>query len=323
MKKNLTLLTLPAILLALGMLHSTALGQFEMLSAMSMSGDEGVATAGQAELLKKPTMLRLHVEITAKGKTLEDALENLEKQIEETKKKIEKLGPIKESIEVGTPQPTASNAQYQKQMEMMIRSQMAGMGRKPPAGLKKILMVAAKASFKADWKLDAETPAEQLLFIDELKKGIEEADISGQKENEKLSPEEEEMMAEIQSNMGRNFGSDNEIAPGTPIFVFIATITPEESQKLLKDAYQNAREEANKLTDAVGIPLGKLISLSGTISKNQEGLGMHSYGGYEYEMREYMQAMGIQSSVAKNEAISRDCGPIKFGAYVKTVYELE
>lgn len=307
-------------LLAMVVCHSTAWGQYEMLSMMALSGggDEGLVTAGQAELQKQPVVIRLHVDINAKGENLEKALDSLDKQIETAKKKIEKLKPVENSIKVGNPQISLANDERQRQMEMMIQEGMMGSDRKPPQGLKMVKMAAVRVSFQVDWSLDAQTPSEQLLLIDELKTEIEKADISGKKE-EKLSPEEEEMMEEMQG-MGSRYGSDDEIEPGTPVFVFIAKISKEEKLKLLQDAYQDAHQQAEDLTTALKVPLGKLTSLGGGIQKGNQGF---SGGMEDYRMQQYMQQLGVENMVEEDEAVSQECGPLTFHAYVKATYAME
>lgn len=320
MKKTLTWTVLPAMLLVLTVFHSNVMAQYEMFSARSsMSSGRGIRTTGQAELEKQPTVIRMHIDITASGDSLEKALKNLDRKVNKAKKKIAKLKSVKDSIKVGIPQVSASNNQQQNQVEMMIRRQLANSGRKPPKGLKMLKVVTVKTTFKADWPLDAQTPSEQLLMVDELKTEIEKSDISGQKDKKKLSAEEEELLAETKAMRHDYYNSNDDIKPGTPVFLYIAKASEKETKKLMLEAFQKANQNARELTNAVNVPLGKLVSLSGGIQKG----GSNTNNEYNYEMRQYMERLGVQESLGKNEAISTNCGPVKFQAHVVTVFEMQ
>ena len=327
MKKRLTYAMIPTLLLVLTVFPANAMAQF--FGGMDfMSSQNGITTKGHAELKKLPTKVRMCIDITVKGKNLEEALKNLDKQIKKAEKKVDKLKPIKGSIHVGPPRPSTLGSELQKQMGGMggaFTSPMPTNGRNPPKGLKAMKMVTASALFRADWKLDGNTAAKQLLFVDELKDEIEKTDVSGKKEMQKLSPAEEELMAEAKAawQEGNYYDSNEEkVEPGTPVFFYIATLSKNEKKKLFQEAFQKATQNAKELADATGMPLGKIVSINSLRRLDTEEV-YEVYGRGGHGSRQYMKKMGVNGSLGEDEESSDECCPIGFYILIQTVFELK
>ena len=326
MKKRLLCAAIPALLLVLTAFTANATAQF-FGGPDLISNQKGIATKGHANLEKLPTKVRMCIDITVKGKNLEDALENLDKQIKKAEKSVDKLKPVKGSIHVGPPRPSTLGNELQKQMGGMgggFTTTISPIGRKPPRGLKAMQMVTASALFRADWELNEKTAAKQLLFVEELRDEIEKADVSGKKEMQKLSPAEEELMAEAKARQEENYYSSDEdkVEPGTPVFFYIAKLSKDEKKKLYKEAFQKATENAKELADATGMPLGKVISITPVEhAKFSEVYEVYGRGGFG--SRQYMENMGVKDSLGENEESSNECRPISFNILIQTVFEIK
>ena len=246
----------------------------------------------------------------AKGKTLKEALGKLKDRREAAIVQLEALKADKESIEVGAPSLSKAQEAQKKQFEMMVMQRMSARGKKVPKGLQAPKSVTVSAKLKAQWPLEADSPEEFLLAVESLKKEIKDADITGSKEAEKLSAEEEELAEEMEAMM-RNSG-EGKVPVGEPAFVYVARISDEEHNAAMAEAFTKAKEQATRLAAAAGIELGPLVGLSG------QGSGSNSFGnGMGYRRQQYLQQLigvGGMSEMGSNpnEAISTSAGPIKF-----------
>lgn len=294
--------------------------------------ESGVVSGnGMITITRQPETMRVQVAIQGKGATLKDALAAVKTRTEAAKKQVATLGANKDSIKVESPKITAQQAdQQQAQMLRMQRQMMQQMNKakksskKDKEAAKPAEPVLVSALFTAEWKLDAKTPEDLLIAVHGLQEKIKGADLAGMKEAEKLSPEQEEMLEEMEANqMMNNYGNEGP-KPGEPIFVFVSRIPEAERDKAIADAFLKAKTQASKLAKAAGTELGALKSLS---SSSTSG---NANNNYQYNSRAWraMQMAGLGQSDDEEandnsaEAIGAEPGPVKVHVSVMAAFDL-
>jgi hypothetical protein len=262
-------------------------------AAPARGGQGSVSGTGMQSLSRQPDKLRMIVELLGKGKTLEEALGKLKDRREAALLTLESLKAAKDSIIVGEPGQSVVQANQLRQMEQMVRQRMM-MARghrssKPP---QLPVSVTASAILIADWPLTGDTVEKRLLAAGAIEEKIKAADLAGAKEMAKLSPEEEEMREDAES-MG-NFGQE-QVAPGTPQFVYVARISADERDQAMAQAFAKAKAHAARLAKAAGVRLGALVSVNdGPTFPGQEGefFPHRSYGPFGNDPAEiYLQQL--------------------------------
>ena len=230
-------------------------------SRPAKSDESTVSVTGRARLQRRPTLMRVYLQLTAKGKTAEEAMAALKERREAAETQIEKLGASKGSIVCNGPWMDHSSNARQKRMEMMIAQRMGSRGKKAAKTAKPPVVVSSLLT--AEWPLEGETSEKLLLAAELLREKIKAADLGGAKEAEKLSPEEQEAAEETAEQMPQMISSDEETAePGQPHVLFVAKISPKERQAAVVKAFARAKSEAADLAQAAGGELGRLVSLS-------------------------------------------------------------
>ena len=271
------------VLLAVVLAAGAARAQFVHAGA----GEGQVSATGHVHLQRPPTHLRMYLQLTAKGKTLEEALAALKERREAAVAQLEKLGVDKSALVFTPPGMDESAGAQQKRMEAMIAQRMGGRGAKK--GAKPVKPpVAVATMLTANWPLTGDTTEKLLLAADGLREKIKAAALTGGKEAPKLSPEEQEV-AEEMAGQNSNMGNDEEQAkPGEPYFMFVARLSPQDRQTALADAFAKAKVHAAELAKAAGAGLGPMTALSGDL---QGGYGGYQqYGRYgNYGRNEFLQ----------------------------------
>lgn len=141
-------------------------------------------------------------------------------------------------------------------MEMMLGQR--NRGKKKPAKLSAPASVVCWLS--ADWTLTG-SGAELLLAANEVEEKVKAADIGGAAEAEKLSPEEQELLEEMQETYGRYSGGD-ELKPGQPVFAYVSRISEDERDAAMAEAFKKAKTQAAILAKAGALNLGAVKSIS-------------------------------------------------------------
>jgi uncharacterized protein YggE len=281
-----------------------------------------VSASGQTRLQRRPTMLRMYLQLTAKGKTLEEAMAAMKERREAAQTQLDKLGVAKGSVSYTGPSISNSVNARQKRMEMMISQRMGSKGKKaakvtkPPVTLGSILT--------AEWPLEGDTPEKLLLAAESLREKITAADLAGVKEAEKLTPEEQEVADEMAEETSRMSSSDDDSAkPGQPNLLFVAKITPADRQAAVAKAFADAKTDATDLAKAAGADLGRLVSLSAS------GGGQNNFGEDDsysrnaaYYMQRLHQRMGFNGGQA-NEAVASTADAIDFVFMVQATFKLD
>ena len=179
----------------------------------------------------------------------------------------------------------------------------------------------------AEWPLAAKSDDERMLAAQAIEEKINAADLSGSKEAQKLSPEEEEL-AEEASRMASERYDQSAPQPDQVQFVFVARLSDEDRRKGMADAFVRAKTNAAELAAAAGVKLGPLVALSGH-SGGQSGVGENEYGGYDgsqgpfANFRRFLAEQGGDDADAKpDEAMSAEPATIRFTCLVSASFGL-
>jgi uncharacterized protein YggE len=301
----------------------TASPGFGQVPTESFGDTSGNTITGRAVQTVKaqPSIVRVYLQISAKGKTLEAALENLKKRCETIRSQVAKLGGKAETVKFTGLDKTDSSDR--KQMLETLRRQMGS--DRLPKGLATPQSVTVNATFSADWPLSGDTPEKLLLESDQLKKKLTDADLAGVKADEaEQTPEEREAAEEMQAMMRERYsGGDAAQKPGTPTLVFVARLPDAKHDAALAEGFKKAQANAERMAKAAGVSLGPLVRVNG-MSDNFVGNLMNrsrfeygqSYNGYPN------QPWQPQIETEENEASSNTANEIEFHLGVEAVFSL-
>jgi hypothetical protein len=277
-----------------------------------------IAASGKFHLQRPPTHLRMYVQLTGKGKTLEEALAALGQRREAATAKLEKLGVDKKSIAFTPPGVDESAAAQQRQMEAMLAQRRA---KKPAKPVKPPVTVTTILS--AAWPLTGDTAEKLLLAAEAVREKVKSAQLNVGKE--KLSPEEQELVEEAARNNGIDESQQNK--PEEPHFLFVAWLSPSDRQAALASAFAKAKTQAEELAKAAGAGLGPMTGLSGETgggAVNVNGYNVYSRYGInrgEYDfVQQIAQAAGAEEH--EGEAMAPKPDGIAFDFVVHATFAL-
>lgn len=301
-------------------------GGLERAASSQMPGQPTISSTGMATLKRPPTAMRMHVELLAKGKTLEEALDKLKDLREVASVQLGTLKADPNSIEFGSPSLSAAQSAQKSQFEAMVRQRMSSRGKGLPAGLQAPKSVTVSMTLSAEWPLEADDPPGLLLAAQALQEEVKAADLAGSKDAEKLSPEEEELAEEMAAMM-RNSGQE-EAPLGQPQFLYVARISEQERDKVLAEAFGKAKSQAARLAQAAGAQLGPLVGLGGggggQTSFDASDFGMSS----NYASQRYLRRLMGQQAISgmgemQNEAMGGNPGSLTFAFYITASFGLK
>ncbi len=303
---------------------SPAAGQYDSYS-MGLGGSQPshtVAGVGRVSLQRPPVALRMHIELPAKAGTLKEALAKIQQRREAALLQLEALQVDAKTVKAGNPTLSAAESEQKKRMEQMIAARLRNRGQKVPPGLKMPQTITVSMTLTAEWTHKYDTPEQLLLRVEAIREKVKAAKLAGDQQEEKLSPEEEEIMEEMAMMSSRY--DEPEIKPGEPVFLFVSRITDAEREKAMTDAFAKAKANAQSVAKAAGMKLGPLVSLAGG-GGGQPDLGDSPYG-YEYEryIRRMMgQIRGPDSDEeGTNEAFGPNPDAVAFTFYVQAMFGL-
>jgi hypothetical protein len=311
-------------LVTLGVL-GTLLSFFpQALDAQEPAG-RTVTGHGMGEIKRQAELLRVQVEVVAKGKTLKEALTKLRERRQAAQKNLEQLGASAASIEFGEPQIVIERNDRQQQRMMMMMAMRNG-GKKPPQKPKEAPPLSVSCSLKAELRLAAAGPEDFLLAAHALEERIKAADLGGLKEFKQASAQDEEMAEEQNAEM---MGM-NEEGPkrGEPIFLYVSKVSDEERDKARSEAFKKARDEARRLAAAAGIDLGPLYRLDGDVAASYADSEDNDVmtGPSGYMMRQYLYqyrgTYGPGNDKAIQEAIGLRPGKVTYRIGLSAAFEL-
>lgn len=257
------------------------------------SGQRAIVGSGTASVKQTPSLLRMRVQLQEKAATAEEALQKLADRQQAARLQLESMGASDESIKISDATFPAEDSATEQQMQQLAMYQMQANGR-VPAGLEPIKSVTVVSTVTAEWPLKQESNEQLLVFASELKNKVEEADLSGLKEPKQLTPEEEELQAEMQEMMGSIYTGES-VSSGEPAFYYVARVSENARMQAMAEAFAKAEGEAKMLAAAAGVQLGALQALTANPSS--------SSGVYDY-YSEYMRYMASASGTTGDEEAS-------------------
>ncbi len=303
------------------LLVTLALVSAAALAPAQAPSEGAVAGTGTAVLKRPPELLRMHIELTAKGKDLKEALARLKECREAARLQLTTLGAAKDSVEFGELALVNEKTDRQRQMEMMVRERVRGGGGKKP-GKPAPEPVVVSATLRADWPLKAADPEELMLTAHALQEKIKAADLAGLKEAKPLTPQEEELAEEMAVLGQMRPDMMNEPKRGEPSFLFVARVPEAEYAKLLAEAFQQARTEAGRLAQAAGAALGPLRQLSHAPQAASGPDYSYAYEAYGYGYPSRMRA-AADAETRPNEAVGLQPGKVTLRLTITASFALQ
>jgi uncharacterized protein YggE len=286
-----------------------------------------VAGNGTSMIERLPEVLRVQVDVFAKGKDLKQSLAKLKKQRAAAEKQLAELGAEPKSVHFEQAKLASLETDQQKQMRMMVRQRMRQGPTKRPAkkpDVKPPVVVAIPLS--AEWSLAAGDGDEMMLASSELEEKIKAADLAGLKVAQEQTAEEqelaEEMEAQDEDQMDYYNSGRQEAKPGEPVFLFACRITDDERDKALAEAFTVAKAEAARLAKAAGAELGRLKHLVVNMENSDGSDDYETYQGMPSAYR-YMQRMRGRQATATHEAIGMRPGPLKYHVVVTATFAIK
>ena len=288
--------------------------------------EAGISAFGTVTVTCRPERLRLQVDLLSTGKDLNDALNKLTERIQAARARLSEFGVDETSVKVGEPKISSRSTNSQQQMERMVMQRMRGRKTKRAAESKPPITVSA--TLKAEWALKSEDGTELLREVHPLQERIKAADLSGSKEPKELTPEQEEMLEEMEDF--RSYSTSGEFAPGDPVFLFVARITDQQRAQAEAEAFRKAREQAARLAKAAGAQLGPVRNLSTLGAREQaySSLNYSRYGGghnsaYIYSVMQHLQQNQDSAEPNPNEAIGFVPGPIRYPITISASFSIK
>lgn len=276
----------------------------------SAQGETGVTAQGKAVLTRQPDILRVEVDMLAKGSDLKSALAKLKERRQAAAIQLEKLGAVKGSVSFGEPGLGSEKIDRQKQMETMVRQRLGKQADK----IKIPEQTIASQTLRFELPLKAAETEEVLLAFQTLKQQIKEADFAGLKEYAKAAPQEEELADEIRAMEMQQGG---EVKLGEPTYLFVKKISEQEFAKALAEAYAKAHKDAFLLAQAAGNELGALRHLA-----DQGGVGQED-ARWGYQDPYYQRAQARPPAVNSLEAVALVPGPVTYRVTIHVAFHLK
>lgn len=281
---------------------------------------DGISASGASEIARPATTLRMQVDITAEGKTIQDALAGLKAKREALKAQLGQLGSSPDSVSFTSLRLFTDQSEQARRMEMMMQARMNG-GK--PAKAKQEEKVTVAITAKAEWALKGD-PDELLIQSYDLKKKLEASlkskPAAGAAPTTNAAEEEEAAEEAATPPMGYDSG---EVKPGTPVFLYVAKISRDERDKALADAMNKAREQATQTAKAAGVQLGALTQLSQQSRPSSSG-SEYGYGpGMSRMMYQMMNGEAMLEGGTSEEAIGTDISSVKLVVTVSAVWSVK
>jgi uncharacterized protein YggE len=270
--------------LAAGLLIAAGPAAMRARGAAPEKGDPAtVSGMGEAQVKRAPSVLRMHLQLIARGKTLEEALAALKDRREAAVAKLEKLKAKAANVTFSAPALNVDPNAQRRRMEMLVNQRMSR-GKKAAKPVQPPAMVTVMLSI--DWPLEGDSPEKLFLAAETLRDQVKAADLSGAKETDKLSPEEQEMAEEAAQEINQMGSQDEASQAGQPQVFFVAKLPDQDRQAAMAEAFMKAKGQAGELAKAAGMDLGRLTSLQGGGGGKAE---FNQYENYNPMYAQYLQ----------------------------------
>jgi uncharacterized protein YggE len=263
------------LVLALATLvFGSVLGESGALGQVAFSGSVGPISGTASESVPlKPEKLRLVMWVQSKGKDAKSAITALNEQKARVKKDLESMKSDSESVQFSASR--VASDELGNQQRAMLRMQMQG---KPNAKAAKLPTVfLARCAVKAEWALPVSEGDALAILPANLLEQIKVRDLEGKNVKPMLDGDAQEQLDEMESMMQEQYYGSSPEANG-PKILFVARIPLEVRERAFQSAFKNATEDAQMLSKASAIKLGKPIGISKTPSPYDYALSSYGRG---------------------------------------------
>ncbi len=291
--------------------------QFPM---MNQSGDTApsypaISASGTATVKRLPEMLRVIITLHGRGKTVDEAVTNLQTERQSALEKIRKIGFNEEKIRFEHFSLDQTQENQRRQMEAMIAQRMRQTGQKKPEIPESITM---KCMLFAERPLVGKNVEDIFKEVDVLKQQIAAANFTAKKEN--MTPEEEELVEEMG---GMSIYTGESEVSDEPRFIFVSKITEEEADGAYAEAFEQARKQAGFLAKAAGLERGSVMHLSANLSKNQGASSVYSHRNQDYYMMQILSTQQLGMGQPEPfEGVAATPETMTFTFFVQAVFKM-
>jgi len=221
-----------------------------------------ISAVGVSTVRQRPTHLRFRVLLGARGKTMEEALTKLEKRKAAAAAQLETLKTEKKSIAFAGPGWSEDQSSRKRRIQVVLIARMRSEGKKVPKDLLAPQGVTVLSLMTARWPLESDSPERLLISYHGLREKLRVLNVAGanERDEEKLTPEEQELEEEANQAQGQD---DEQPKADQPDLAFLAVPAKKEREKALADAFVKAKQQAAELAKAAGVELGPLVAVSG------------------------------------------------------------
>lgn len=304
----------------LTLVTATADAQVELAGRRAM-----VTATGSATIELSPERLRVKFRSHGEGATIKEAFAALRKQADKDKAFLRSLEANPESIRTGLPRVQSANeaAQQKQMLDMLMRDggvlggggffqvaeaiEVAPAGKADKDGLRKVVTTA---EISAEWPLKSQGVEELWILREELSDKLTQRDIGSFLRINGLTAEQLETIGgQLTENM-MDMGFEKAYAGAQ--FSFIAAIPKQRRQLAMKQAFRNAKQNAEEIAASAGRTLGPLLTVGATDLEN-------------YIMAQYAFAYGQQSdenTSNQHEISDPSPGPLKRVFATSVAFEL-
>ncbi len=276
--------------------------------------------SGLAKVERLPEVMRLRVQLVAKKQSLTDALAALAERREAVKGVLPTLGALADTVTFESPQVIDGGKLAENYAQLAARMGRTKRGKK---GAGPVLPTTATVVLTAEWPLEVADAEELIKVANELQSRIKEADLGGAKEAAQRTPEEEEIMAEIEE---MSYSGNEQQPLGVPTFTFVSKIDPKEKARLTAEAFGSAKADAAEIATAAGGRLGRVASINRMATLNPMMAEMTaewmSYGMRAGYGNPFGTAMPDRPK-ASDEAMSPTPAKVTYGIQVDAQFNVE
>lgn len=264
-----------------------AAGLCVLLWAVASRGQDAAGVNGQGHAIRTPhpTALRIQLSLTAKGKSVEEALSRLHERQSAAADFLVKLGSEKKSIRHGPLNLTAGD-DSRGQLQRMIRQRASGRpkGKDAPKQTPEAKTVGLSATLTAEFRLEAKDADALFLAGRKLQEKIKAAKLA------KAKAEEEKKTEEDGPEENEDFSpyGDRDRDPNEPLAVYVARISKDERDQAMAEAFQKAKQDAQESAGSIGTAFGPPASVNEEFQAERNW--GRSFGRYDPSWNETFQS---------------------------------
>lgn len=294
--------------------------------AVQQPASGGVVTgSGEVTLTRQPDVLRMTMQISGEGKDIKEALAKLKSEREAIAAKLKELGAAEASVKFDPPRVGggSSNLARQRAMQQMMRIRGGRPGAAKPEAQPKV-EVSTKVT--AEWSFEAgDSPEELIVNAYTLREKVKAGGLSKKSAKAELSPEELEELEEAEGMVMDEYGMEQAVLPGEPVFMFVSKVTDAERDAATAEAFKKAKADAARLAAASGSKIGEIRQVTAhtmpVAGDSDYGNDYYDGGYYQAQMMRQL-GMNVPGSNA-DEAAGLEPGPVSLQVSVTAAFAIE